>query len=407
MGNVGSKVHCEGFDYAISVEETGVFIDASNEKNLIYGFMTLIDLIKIDENKNVYIPCCEIKEKAKIKNRMIHFCLFPETEFWELEKFIRFCGALKYSHIVLEFWGMLKYDCFKEIAWENAFEKSKIKPLINLANDLGIEIIPMFNHWGHASQSRQMHGKHVVLDKEPKLAYLFSEDGWRWNIKSKSVRELFKSIRRELIELCGNGKYFHIGCDEASGFDYSDKEMDEVADFINEVNEDIVSMGRKTIMWADMLLYRCENFNKNNIYIAQAPSEKSAEYLLNKLDKSIIMADWQYDSKEFPVETAVKLKNSDRETFLCSWDRSFENIQACIDTIKKYDLDGVLHTTWHTLSNGTVHIGLVAGLCWESENLGIWYELSSKMGAVVRKSFFAKGNYEKSGWAKQQIGVIV
>lgn len=135
------------------------------------------------------------------------------------------CGTLKYTHIVLEFWGMYKYDCLKELSWEQAFSKEEIRPLIQTANDLGMEIILMINHWGHASQCRQMYGKHTVLSQNPKLQYLFSDDGWRWNINTPKTKELLRKIRSELIELCGNGEYFMIGCDEADGFGFSESDL--------------------------------------------------------------------------------------------------------------------------------------------------------------------------------------
>ncbi len=69
-----------------------------------------------------------------------------------------------------------------------------------MANELGIEIIPMFNHLGHASASRVMHGKHVVLDQNPKLQPLFSEDGWSWNLDNQNTVKLLRNIREELID---------------------------------------------------------------------------------------------------------------------------------------------------------------------------------------------------------------
>lgn len=399
------KYELNGYDYVIAVEPNGIFIVAKDEKNLIYGFMTMLDRITTDENGNISIPCCEIRENPIIEKRMIHFCLFPDTQLWELEKFVRFCGALKYSHIILEFWGMFKYDCLKELAWEHAFTKEQIKPILNQANDLGIEIIPMFNHWGHASQSRVMHGKHVILNQNPKLAYLFGDDGWCWNIKSEKVKKLLKNIRHELVELCGGGEYFHIGCDEAYGFEYTKEEIDSVTAFINETNADITYHGRKTVMWADMLIYKYENYNKNNIYTASSPSKKVSSHIMTALDKNIIMADWQYDCKEFPIETAVDLQKSGFEVLLCPWDRSAENIDACVNTVIKYNLNGILHTTWHTLSGGTPRVAQTAALCWESDKNMPWSFYASKSAAIMRKTYFTGGNYEKSGWAKYEIGV--
>ena len=246
----------------------GTFI-AENEKDLIYGFMTLLDRFKAidhDENLAIEVECCQIKEKPLIGNRMGHFCIFPETELWELQRFVRFCAALKYTHVVLEFWGMLKLDCMSELSWSHGYTKEQIKPIIKEANDLGLEIIPMFNHWGHASGSRVMHGKHVVLDQNPMLQTYFSEDGWCWDIKKPKVRKLLSQIRAELTEICGNGRYFHIGCDEAYNFELTKENMDFICDYINDISDEMTSLGRRIIAWGDMLLYRHPYYNSNNKY---------------------------------------------------------------------------------------------------------------------------------------------
>lgn len=141
---------------------------------------------------------------------MIHICVFPDTELYFLHKILRMCVVLKYTHIVLEFWGMLKLDAMKELSWDIAFTKSEIKPIIDEVVDAGVEIIPMFNHWGHAAQSRAIHGRHVVLDQNPRKQMYFRKNGWVWDVKKPMVRELMRNVRNELIELCGDGKYFHM-----------------------------------------------------------------------------------------------------------------------------------------------------------------------------------------------------
>lgn len=120
IGNA-EKIPFEDEEYSINVSSDGICICGKDEKSLICGFMTLIDRFKaIDVSDMVAaeIECCQIKDRALIPNRMVHFCVFPETELWEIRRFVRLCGALKYTHIILEFWGMLWYDCMKELSWK-------------------------------------------------------------------------------------------------------------------------------------------------------------------------------------------------------------------------------------------------------------------------------------------------
>ena len=159
-------------EYSINVTKCGVCVTSNSKHGLIRGFITLSKMMR-SENDSVVIDCISLCESAKIDLCIAHFCVFHNTEKFELEKFVKFCGALKYTHIILEFWGTLKLNTLKELAWKRSFSKNYVKKVVKIANDFGIEIIPMFNHWGHASASRVMHGKHVVLDQNPPLNTTF------------------------------------------------------------------------------------------------------------------------------------------------------------------------------------------------------------------------------------------
>lgn len=400
------KLPLDGYAHSISIEPSGVCICAETERDLIHGFMTLLDRIgAIDVNDGIAaeVECCGIKDKPSVKNRMVHFCIFPETELWELQRFIRFCGALKYTHIVLEFWGMLKYDCMKELSWSHGFSKDEVRPLINEAMALGLEVIPMFNHWGHASASRVMHGKHVVLDQDPTLQTYFSDDGWCWDFRKEKVRSLLRQIRCELVDLCGEGSYFHIGCDEAYNFSFSKEDMDSICDHINEISREMNSMGRRTIAWGDMFLYKHGHYNKENKYTCNAASAEAEEYLLERLDKNVIIADWQYYPEHFPVETASVFKKKGFDCLLCPWDESDKNIIAMTETVRSEELLGLLHTTWHTLSKGFPRV-LVAAVCsFDSEDTLGSFNKRTASAAILRKVLPVNGDYVKAGWSKFQI----
>ncbi len=401
----------DDFDYSINIETDGICVHAENEKDLIRGFMTLLDCFRATDRGEALVieaDCQKIKDKPTIRNRMVHFCVFPETELWELQRFVRACGALKYTHVVLEFWGTLKYDCLSELAWQNAYTKDQIRPIIREANDLGLEIIPMFNHWGHASAGRVMHGKHVVLDQNPSLQTYFSEDGWCWDIKKPKVRELMRKIRNELTELCGNGEYFHIGCDEAYNFEFTKENLDLICDYINDIGNEMLSENRRVIAWGDMFLYKHSHYNPNNEYTANAPSAEAEAYFLKRLSRDIVIADWQYDAPEFPVETPSVFQKAGFDTLLCPWDRSAEKLNSCIKTVKALALTGLLHTTWHTLSCGFPYVTAAAVACFEDigDQADEWLNIRTRSAALLRKVMPINGDYEKAGWSKVQIQSI-
>ena len=394
----------DGKAYAINVEPSGIRIAADDRKGLIMGLMTLMDRIETYETKDgigLKIDCFELKESPAIKNRMAHFCVFPEVEVWEIQKFLRLCAALRYSHVIVEFWGMLKYDCLDSLSWPQAYTKDQIRPIFDEARDLGLELIPMFNCWGHAAACRGGYGKHVVLDQNPELQYLFTDSGWSWNIYSPKAKELLRKIRDELIDLCGEGEYFHVGCDESFCYDLKDKQiMDDVCAYINEMSAEITAKGRRAIVWGDMFLYRYPEYKSKNGYPCFCPSPESEQYMLSKLDKNIIIGNWQYYSEEAPHETTPVFVKAGLDNIICGWDRSEANIKSCMAVARKHDLVGYMHTTWHTLPDRMWYLAIAGIACFDGEGIG---NIMMKTASLLRKVYFTDGDYLRSGWMRRDV----
>lgn len=396
--------------FILEVTKDGVSLSASDEKNLIYGYFTLIERIcPISTKKgeeSFSIECCKVYDDAKVKVRMLHLCVFPETPLSFLKKMLRTAAFLRYSHVVIEFWGMLKFDCLKELSWREAYTKEQVRQLLQEARDLGLELVPMFNHWGHAAGASVSVGKHVVLDQDLSLAPLFSETGWEWKVTNPDVVKLQDDIRRELIELFGEGEYFHIGCDEA----YSAKTKEDfitVVNYINSVVEKLEKQGRKTIMWGDMLLHKeALELNVGNSYYLLSPSKERQEILMNKLTRSVIIADWQYDAINYPLETSLYFKENGFKVLACPWDRSDANIKITVDTVKDNDLLGVMHTTWNTLESllGAIRMANAAVVSWkEQTELVDLDSIRLQVAALMRKIDFPNGDYQNSGWKRNFI----
>lgn len=405
----------DGESYRVSITESGVNLAACSEKSLICGFMTLIDRLlmeRVNGESRLFLDACTYGETAFIARRMAHFCVFPETELWEIRRFVRLCAFLRYTHLVIEFWGTFRYECLDALSWERAFSADDLREIFAEAQDLGLELVPMFNHYGHASSGRVMHGKHVVLDRSPQYAYLFDETGWAWNIGLPETSDLQKKMRQELTELCGAGSFFHIGCDEIYGFDYSERAMEEICTHINAVAQSLAESGRKPILWADMFLPRTLKNQTGNTYTAACPSENASSFMLSKLDKNVLLADWQYDACRFPVETSLYLKEKGFSVLLCPWDRGMNRTNACLETAKIHGLDGILHTTWHTLSSGMPYVAKTARGCFlpagakdvRDENPALHF---NKTAEILRKVYPCGGDYRKSGWSKKEIEDIV
>lgn len=395
----------DGYEYAINVTGGGMSVNADTERGLIHGFLSLLELIEPQELdvgcERLAVPVQKIWDKPDTEYRMIHLCFFPEETPADIEKYLRVAAMLKCTHVVLELWGSVRLDSLPEIAWrDRSYSKDEIRPIIKLARDLGIEFIPMLNHWGHASQSRGRFGKHAILDQNPRLAHLFNRTGWAWKIEDARVRDLHRNIRLELMELFGEGEFFHIGCDEAI-VTSDEKPYRDVVEYVNEVAGELASLGRRTLMWGDMILLK-SRFDKAAKYECNLTDEKIEKLMLDGLSRDIVIVDWQYNATEHPFKTSEHLKDCGFEVMVAPWDDGFTNGACAVKTAQELSLLGVMHTTWHTRYRGMRPLNLVLRRAWDKD-----FEWSDDnmmyVGALVGKCAPAK-DYESAGWSKQEIG---
>ncbi len=414
IGNT-AKVDFSGFDYAINIDEEGVYIASETYAGVMRGFVTMLERISCVGFEQYEIDEGCITDKPVIDFRCIHFCALPEITYDFLKKCIRTAIISKYTHIIVEFWGMLKMDAFELLGWPFAFTKEEIKPLFEEIRAFGIEIIPFFQHWGHASLSRGgSSGKHVVLDQDIRYAYLYGKGtyGWAWDYKKQEVKDLLRKVRNELIELCGEGKYFHIGCDEAISLKTCEEAM-EVVNHINGVVAELKKQGRTALMWGDMLL------NASFLPGAQVhptwgricydcnSTAEVANVFLDNLDKdNIIIADWEYDVTEQNWVSSKFFKDKGFRVICCPFSNS-KNMKYSIDTVKENGLMGVMKTTWHTLADNevtkVVHYGFSAYNGSHDTSYHVHSKMTDRTAEILRKVYDGKKEYHDFGWKREQI----
>lgn len=386
-------------EYVINVTDDGIYIEGRDYPGLMHGFLTFLEKIKYEKEKEYfYIENCCITERASLDFRCVHLCVFPETNLDFLKKCMRSCAIAKFSHIIFEFWGMLRFDYMKELSWPFAYSKEEIKKLVAEANALGVEIIPMFNHLGHASACREINGKHVVLDQNPQYEYLFESYGWIWNFKRKDVYELMSRIRDELIEVCGEGGYFHIGCDEAYSIGHDENEALKMVEYLNRISDELKKKGRRAIMWHDMLLSKKEFEG----YVATS-NEKVSELLMKNIDKSIIISDWQYSCHNETWKTSEKFKENGFDVVCCPWDNK-KNINEAIDTVVSNHLYGIIHTTWHSLFKGFREMIYAGAVAYDENKKNMDNIRRFYCAEVARKALPSYGEYKKCGWSEKMTG---
>lgn len=394
-------------EYALAVTQQGVRVIGKDETGLLHGLYTLLQMIEpvgAERVNHFELPEAEIHDHPNMKMRAIHLCLFPENTLLLMEKAIRLAGVMKYSHVIIEFWGTLQYDCLKELAWpEHSWSKAEIKKLIGLAHRLGLEVIPMFNHLGHATQSRVMYGRHVVLDQNPALQPLFEPDGWTWCLSNPKTHRLLRMIREELMELCGPGEYFHLGCDEAYSFascpQCSQKDGPEMLKkYLNGLTEELASCGRRPMIWADALL---EEGAWESPTIATSRPDQRTHLALSGLDRRIIMADWQYGIKKPEVPSSRYFIDQGFETVLCPWDGG-GNIPALGIAADRLNAAGLMVTTWHHLPEMLRTLNVGAEYAWRGESADCIFKATGT-AALLRRIMPGLPAYEQAGFNPYEV----
>ncbi len=396
--------------YSIRSDARGVNLAAVSEKALVEGFATLVQLIcpvELDYGaEEFYIAAAEIDDSPAIKIRSIHLCIFPNSDISTLEKAIHLAGFLKMTHVVLEFWGVLELEVCRELAWEGcSWSKEKAKILVDLAKSYGMEVIPMFNHIGHAAASRSCYGRHVVLNKNLRLSKLFEPDGWTWCSTNPKTFALLKEVRHELIELCGEGEYFHLGADESYSFATCDKCRERVpaellAEWMNSLADDLAKQGRRPIMWHDQLIDR-KSFTCND-WIEANGQDNQTSAALELLDRRIIIADWQYHYVSGENPTTPYFMEKGFDTLLCPWD-SIANIRSLCKNANDLGAYGVMLTTWDRLPKYIGNFLVTGDIAWQNERPIVGQRYRTENAALLRKLYDTDGNFDISGWNNNEV----
>ncbi len=393
-----------GDAYALAADASGVGVAASGAPALRHAWYTLLQLVQPADDGSAAIPFVEIRDAPAVAFRGLHLCIFRESTPAMIERAIRLAAFLKFTHVVLEFWGMLRLESLKELSWPEAWSRRDAGRLVAAARAMGIEVIPMFNSWGHATACRNKYGRHVVLDQNPKLAPLFEPDGWTWCLTNPRTQALLRSVADELMAFAGPGAYFHIGCDEAYSHATCDRcrVTDRVklfADHVNGIAEHIGSRGRRAIMWGDPLLERGKwpaGFEANGT------PDLPTHLALDRISRKIVIADWHYGVTKGDVPTLALFKEKGFETLACPWN-SAGNIRTLARGARANG-SGYLMTTWHHLPQSIPLLPLVATCTWSKDpaapdlpQMG-GSVLRATIASLLRKLVPAEGRFDRAGW---------
>jgi hypothetical protein len=164
------------------------------------------------------------------------------------------------------------------VTHKNAFAPEQLSSLAEYGQTRGIELIPELESFGHTGYITRSAAYAHLLDSEAQGPSDFTGV---IPVHPETV-QIFRELYREVAAIFPS-IYLHGGCDEVNwgGSELSRKALQTKtraqiwAEYLNSLNQIAAGVGRQMIVWGDFVLH------------------KEPE-VLGKLDKTIIIMDWNY-----------------------------------------------------------------------------------------------------------------
>ncbi len=287
--------------YTLDISRKQITITGKDKAGLLYGFMTLEQLMEDAKEQDVPLPVCSIKDYPLLSYRAVHIDVkhhIEKTEYYYklLDKLARY----KVNAIIAEMEDKIKYERQPEVGSADALSISEWKELSNYAKERNIEISPLIQGLGHASFILK-HDKYKSLRDDPK-------SDWAFNPLDPETYKVQFDLYLDAMEATPYGRYLHVGGDEVHttgrGSGKSTLELQLI--WLNKVCKFAEEHGRIPIFWDDMPLkyagvYR-PMFNTKLTGAEVDSIWKENEYklleLLDQFPKNCIYMRWNYSSPQ-------------------------------------------------------------------------------------------------------------
>ena len=244
--------------------------------------------------------------------------------------------------LVMEWEATYPFEKHPLIPNKYAYKKEEIKSFIKYCGDIGIDVIPLQQSFGHVEYIlRHERYKDLREDQKDYSQVCPSEE--------EGDKRLFTDLFTELAATHPS-KYFHIGGDETYLLGHCEKCKAKAAkegtsklyiDHIKMLCDIVISLGKIPVMWADIALKHPE--------------------ALKLLPKQTILVDWNYGwdlnnfgdhqklmESGFEVWGAPSLRSHPDNYFLTQWEKHFKNIRDFIPVCRQLGYKGIVMTSWST-----------------------------------------------------------
>lgn len=348
--------------YKLEISNKQIQITAKDKAGLLYGFMTLNQLVEDATEQKKNLPLCKITDYPTLAYRAIHLDVkhhLEKTDYYY--QLMDKLASYKVNGIIVELEDKIAYNNHPAIGSDDALTIEEWKKLSDYAMERNIEISPLVQGLGHASFILK-HDEYKPLRDNP-------ERDWEFNPLNPITYELQFNLYDEAMEATPYGKYLHIGGDEVhtTGRGSGKSPLELQLLWLNKVCKYAEEKGRIPIFWDDMPLKHAGVYKPmfdSKMTEAEVDSvwEKNEHNLLEFLDqfpKNCIYMRWNYSNSDaIGNQKAMEwfLKNElqvmgatagqTRWVLMPQEESNINNIRSFTESTINSGLDALLLTLW-------------------------------------------------------------
>lgn len=238
-------------EYSLRISPEEIRIGAGGERGFFYCLQTLLQI----KDGNL-VPAVEVDDGPSLQVRGLHICFdnLRQMGFEEAVGIIKTMAKFKLNTALIEYGDRFPFKKHPLVSTSASLSLSEVKKIHALAKENYIEIIPLLQSLGHLD---------YVLETE-EFAYLNEggkEGGRQICPSNPDSLGVFTGLAEEIIDVCPESRYFHIGADEARYLGVCPrcrKRMEKVGkgglfvEHVNKVCRWVEKRGFTPILWDDM-----------------------------------------------------------------------------------------------------------------------------------------------------------
>ena len=271
-----------------------------------------------------------------------------------LKNFAKELSDFGINTIIMEWEASFPYSMHATISNKYAYTRKQVKDFISYCDNLGIDVIPLQQCFGHVEYILQHSRYKNLRESEKDISQVCP-------LEVEGDKKLFTDLFKDMISL-HKSKYIHIGGDETRLLGHCPKCSAKVAaegksklfaDYLAMICKIVTDEGKIPVVWADIVLKYPE--------------------IIDQLPKETIFVDWNYGwdinhfgnigkllKKGSNFWGAPAIRSHPDNWYTTDWEKHFNNQRDFIPYARESGYNGIVMTSWSTSG--------VYGFTWDTNN---------------------------------------